>query len=147
MISFVDGNLFDYKFDIIVNTVNCYGIMGKGIALEFKKRYPKMFREYRKVCLRKELCPGDIWIWKHNDEWIINFATKDHWRNPSKYSYIEHGLNELSAYLHKNPNKTIGIPPLGCGNGGLDWNRVKYTIIEKLKNVECNATLFNPNSV
>jgi len=147
MIRFVDGNLFDNKYDIIVNTINCAGVMGKGVALEFKKRYPKMFREYRKVCLKNEIRPGDIWVWKRDDEWVVNFATKDHWRFPSKYSYIDDGLEKLRTYLSGFGNISVGIPPLGCGNGGLDWNRVKYTIVEKLKYLECDITLFNPNSV
>jgi len=147
MIKFVDGNIFDNKFDIIINCINCEGVMSKGIALEFKKRYPKMFREYRKACLKNEIKPGDIWVWKHNAEWVINFATKDHWRFPSKYSYIDLGLKKLREYLSELNNVSIGIPPLGCGNGGLDWEIVSKKIENQLNNLDCNIVLFNPYSV
>jgi len=147
MISFVDGNLFDNKYDIVVNTINCKGVMGKGVALEFKKRYPKMYREYRKACLRNEIKPGDIWVWKRDDEWVVNFATKDHWRFPSKYSYIDDGLEKLKAYLSDFNDISIGIPPLGCGNGGLDWKIVSKKMENQLNNLSCNIVLFNPASV
>ena len=144
MIDLIDGNLFDGKFDILINTVNCQGVMGKGIALEFKKRYPKMFREYRKICLRKELNPGDIWIWKHDNEWVINFATKDQWRFPSKYNYIDKGLKKLKDYLMQFENISIAIPPLGCGNGGLDWKIICDRIVKELNGLKCDIFLFTP---
>lgn len=117
--------------EIRINTVNCVGVMGKGIALQFKQRYPNMFKEYQKVCNNKQLKPGGLWVWTNSDyTQIVNFATKDHWRDPSKYEWISAGLDQLSKYLQGcyEYDQFITIPPLGCGNGGLDWKKVKEMI-------------------
>lgn len=147
MINFVDGSLFDQKFDIIINTTNCVGIMGKGVALEFKKRYPKMFKEYRKLCLNKKFTPGDIWVWNKNEDHIINFMTKDHWRNPSKYQYIKKGLKLLHEYLKQFNSIKIAIPALGCGHGGLDWKIVSKLITENLQDLNIEIYIFNPTNL
>jgi O-acetyl-ADP-ribose deacetylase (regulator of RNase III) len=147
MIKFVDGNLFDYKGDILINTVNVVGVMGKGIALEFKKRFPAMFRDYKEQCLNKELESGHIYPWHHNTGLIINFATKDHWKDPSKYEWIESGLKELKNYLDNlDFTCTVLIPALGCSNGGLDFDIVKVMINKYLSDSKQNIIVFNPNT-
>jgi len=85
----LSGNIFNSKTDALVNTVNCVGVMGKGIALEFRRRYPKMFKEYQRFCKRGELKPGQILPYRKETPWILNFAIKNHWRNPSKIEWIE----------------------------------------------------------
>ncbi|MDZ7759633.1 MAG: macro domain-containing protein [Desulfovermiculus sp.] len=89
----ISGNIFESKCQVIVNTVNCYGVMGRGIALEFRYRYPDMYEEYKEICSRGLLKPGFLWIWKKKDPWIMCFPTKYHWKHPSKISYIEEGFN------------------------------------------------------
>jgi len=146
MIQFLKGNLFDSTSDILVNTVNTVGVMGKGIALEFKNRYPKNFQLYRGAYLRGELEIGKLFITKENSKLIINLPTKEHWRNKSKYSYVAEGLEALKFYLKSNPNlKSISIPALGCSNGGLDWNVVKEMIVENLSDLNLDIYVFEPN--
>lgn len=150
MITIKSGNFFDYDASIRINTVNCVGAMGAGVALQFKNIFPQMFIEYKKLCTLKNLTPGTLHIWKSEnifeDLTIINFPTKDHWRDPSEYYYIEKGLDALHAYLKSCSAKTITVPALGCGHGGLDWNIVKQMIYEKLANLDHNIFLFPPES-
>jgi O-acetyl-ADP-ribose deacetylase (regulator of RNase III) len=145
MIKIVSGSLFDQEFDIRVNTVNTVGVMGKGVALEFKKRYPKMFRAYKVSCHTNQLLPGSLMIWNNNGEHIVNFATKDHWRNPSKYQYIKEGLKELKTYLSQFENIRVGIPALGCGYGGLKWDVVSKLIEKELSSLNLDIYLFEPS--
>ncbi len=149
MINFIENsNIFNIPSDIMINTVNCVGIMGKGIALEFKNRYPKMFLQYKKDCQNGKVKIGLLNIWKNENEWIINFPTKIHWKNPSEYKYIDLGLNSLKEYLlNESENLKINMPPLGCGNGGLNWNIVKDMITEKLKNSKQNINIFIPKII
>jgi O-acetyl-ADP-ribose deacetylase (regulator of RNase III) len=152
MFSFVKGNLFDKvdKVEGIINTVNCVGIMGKGIALEFKKRYPSNFKIYQESCNSKDLFPGKmLTVINENSispRYIINFPTKLHWRNPSKIEYIEKGLDALKIEIQKHSIKSIAMPALGCGNGGLDWHQVKPLIINKLSDLEnVEFIIYEPN--
>lgn len=125
MLLYVRTSLLTSKAQTLVNTVNCVGIMGKGIAAEFRKRYPEMFEEYREICARGELKPGGIWLWHGPDHNVLNFATKDHWRNPSKLEWIVRGLRTFqNEYAHLGITE-ISFPRLGCGNGGLDWEEVR----------------------
>jgi len=147
MITFTRGSIFDCGADILVNPVNCIGVMEKGLALEFKKRYPDMYKTYRTLCDEGLLEPGLLHIWLDNDsgKHIINFPTKDHWRNPSKYEYIENGLASLQSWLNRNgTDKKIAIPPLGCGNGGLDFDKVSRMIVGALETLRVNAYLYCP---
>lgn len=151
MLKFVKGNFFDYDADIRVNTVNCVGVMGAGVALAFKNKYPEMFKEYVRQCKAGEVFPGKPSVWKKEDMFskgieIINFPTKNHWRNPSEYEYIESGLLWLSEYLKDKQGLTITLPALGCGHGGLDWNNVKQLIIKYLDKNESNILVFEPES-
>lgn len=148
MIKFVKGNIFDFEADIRINTVNCVGVMGAGVALLFKNRYPEMFIEYAQACLKNEVRPGFPHVWKQStmfaDLTIINFPTKDHWKNPSEYVYVEKGLSWLRNYLNGCTNKTVTIPALGCGHGGLDWSIVKEMIASSLKDINCEILVFEP---
>lgn len=144
MIKFMTGNVFDVYCDIRVNTVNCVGVMGAGIAREFKDRYPVMFEDYIKLCRKKQIVAGCPVVWKGQLTEIINFPTKNHWRNPSEYEYIENGLVWLSEYLAGRSPLTIAIPPLGCGNGGLDWDKVRPMIVKHLDQLDHQILLFNP---
>lgn len=150
MIKFVSGDFFDYDADIRINTVNCVGVMGKGVALIFKNKFPDMFIDYYNACKRNELKPGEPHVWKDENLFssctIINFPTKVHWRNPSKYEYIEEGLIWLRQYLLEKENSTVTLPALGCGNGGLDWNKVKIMINKYLSGLSTQILVFEPSS-
>lgn len=133
MISYSSGDLFASKSFAIVNTVNTVGVMGKGVALRFKELFPDNFVQYKEACKNKTLSVGNLLVVRSVSEQmgerlIINFPTKVHWRNPSKYEYIEEGLKELRDVILSMDLKEIAMPPLGCGNGGLDWNIVKGLI-------------------
>lgn len=151
MLEFVKGDFFDFDADVRINTVNCVGVMGAGVALAFKKKYPEMFREYARQCKEKEIAPGKPTVWKQGDMFskgieIINFPTKNHWRNPSEYEYIEDGLIWLSNYLKNKEGLTITLPALGCGHGGLDWERVKRLILKYLEKTSNNILVFEPEA-
>jgi O-acetyl-ADP-ribose deacetylase (regulator of RNase III) len=135
--------MFEAKTEALINTVNCVGVMGKGVALEFKRRWPQNYKEYKKLCDAKSLRPGQMFIFDDADilenrkpQYLINFPTKDHWRSKSKIEYISDGLDDLIEHLKRLDIKSVALPPLGCGNGGLDWAVVKPLIEEKLSSVE-----------
>ena len=136
MIKFVTGNIFESGADCLVNTVNCEGFMGKGIAYQFKMRFPQNNIDYVKACKSGKLHIGTIHYYKEDGIWIVNFPTKDKWREKSKIDYIEKGLDELIKFILEYRPNIIAVPPLGCGNGGLDWNIVKNIIHEKLNGME-----------
>jgi len=108
----------------VVNTVNTVGVMGKGLAAEFKRRYPDMFEKYKHFCQHDMFDIGQLWLWKSTDQWVLNFPTKKHWRNPSKIEYIEAGLKNFTATYEQRGITEIAFPRLGCGNGGLEWSVV-----------------------
>lgn len=151
MLSFVGGDFFDYDADIMVNTVNCVGVMGAGVALAFKNRYPQMFHEYVNQCKAGKIRPGKPYVWLKRDMIskdieIINFPTKDDWRAPSEYSYIEDGLRWLSTHLNDKEKKVVTLPALGCGHGGLEWERVKDLIRMYLSDTPADVLVFEPSS-
>lgn len=144
-IQFTRGNLFDSGADILVNTVNCVGVMGKGIALEFKRRYPSMFDDYREACLREKVRPGELYVWRTKLDWVANVPTKRHWRDPSRYEDIDLGLLALGWYLRGLPHPwSVAIPALGCGNGGLDWAHVKPMMVDTLRSLPNTIYVFEP---
>ncbi|WP_321539933.1 type II toxin-antitoxin system antitoxin DNA ADP-ribosyl glycohydrolase DarG [Flavobacterium piscinae] len=150
MIHFVTGNILDSQAQALVNTVNTMGVMGKGIALQFKKQFPNNYKIYKETCEQKALQVGQLLITEEDamfsgKKLIINFPTKTNWRLPSEYSYIEAGLQELKKVIVDKNIQSIAIPPLGAGNGGLDWQRVKKMIIEVLKDVDCDIYLYEPH--
>lgn len=125
MIEYVEGDIFNSPAQVIVNTVNTVGVMGKGLALSFKKRYPEMFASYRSACEKRQLKTGKLMLWYAPDHWILLFPTKENWRNPSKLEYIENGLIKfVNTYAEKNIT-SIAFPKLGCGNGELNWDDVR----------------------
>ena len=124
----IRGSIFDSKCQTIVNTVNCKGFMGKGLALEFRYRYPKMFEVYRKQCEHGEIKTGKLTIWKEATPWIINFPTKDDWKKPSKMEYIENGLDYLIKHYKEWGIKSIAFPWLGSRHGGLNWQDVRKNL-------------------
>jgi putative DNA methylase len=145
MIQFTKGDLFERPADIRVNTVNCVGVMGAGVALAFKTRYPDMFRDYKKACARGDVQPGKLHIWRGlTGEQIVNFPTKRHWREKSRYEDIQSGLIALRDYLAKQGAVTVSLPALGCGHGGLDWNRVSKMIGESLDGLAATILVFEP---
>lgn len=115
-----NGSLFESECQTLVNTVNCIGVMGKGIALEFKNRYPSMFKEYRILCNQKKLDIGKLWIYKAQDKWILNFPTKYDWRMPSRNEYLERGLQKFLDTYKSKGIASIAFPLLGASNGGID---------------------------
>lgn len=151
-INFVHGDLLQDSAEALVNTVNCVGVMGKGIALEFKNRWPNNYKFYKAACSNKELRPGHMLVWRNDSllsegepKFIINFPTKDHWRNDSKIEYIENGLAALRKSIIDLNIKSIAIPPLGCGNGGLDWSVVKPLIVDSLEGIEgLDVNIYQP---
>lgn len=144
MINFVFGDMFNKKYDIRVNTINIIGVMGAGIALEFKNRYPKMYQKYREDCILGLVQPGKIHIVQAEDCLIYNFPTKRHWRDKSIYEDITSGLIDLKRLLIENPEKSIAIPALGCSNGGLDWNIVAKMIFESLNGLPNVIDVYSP---
>lgn len=143
MIEFKKGNMLEADAEALVNTVNCVGVMGKGIALQFKKAYPDNFKEYEKACRHNLVTPGKMFVRPSGalfgPKYIINFPTKDHWKSSSKMEYINEGLSDLVTVIERLGIKSVAIPPLGCGNGGLDWMVVRRLMIEKLAQTAANA--------
>ena len=138
------GNIFESNCSTIVNTINCVGVMGKGIALEFKKRYPDMFIDYVQKCDKGEIKPGEPYVFQNGEIKILNFPTKEHWRSPSRLSYVENGLNWFMENYKKYDIDDIAFPPLGCGNGGLSWDIVGPIMYQKLKNLPINIEIYAP---
>lgn len=135
MIFVKSGNIFGSNCSTITNAVNCVGVMGKGIALEYKKRFPEMFKEYVCKCSKGEVRPGKPYFYQGKDVNILNFPTKDHWRSPSRLSYISDGLDWFVDNYQRYNITSIAFPALGCGNGGLDWKVVGSVLYQKLHNL------------
>lgn len=149
MIDYRTGNLLDADAEALVNTVNTVGVSGKGVALMFKEAFPENFRAYAAACKADALEPGGLFITERRDmlgpRWIINFATKDHWRSPSRLDWIKAGLADLRRELVARNIRSIAIPPLGAGNGGLDWADVKPLIAQALADLGVAVTVFEPS--
>lgn len=147
MIRFTKGDMFNVSVDIRVNTVNCHGVMGAGVALVFKNRYPDMYRAYGAACRAGELAPGKLHVWTNpSGDWIINFPTKRHWREHSRYEDIAAGLSALRDYLADKGPVKVALPALGCGNGKLDWKTVAPMISTALDGLDAEIVVFEPAS-
>lgn len=144
IVNFIDGNLFESNAQTVVNTVNCVGIMGRGVALKFKTKYPEMFNDYVKRCYSGQVNVGKPYIWKESTPWILNFPTKNHWRDPSKIEYITTGLDYLVENYKSWGITSLASPALGCGLGGLDWNVISLILNEKLTKLEIPVTVYKP---
>jgi O-acetyl-ADP-ribose deacetylase (regulator of RNase III) len=141
--------LKQYDVDAIVNTVNCVGVMGKGIALQFKKKWPENFKAYANACESGIVKPGKMFIYHAGalatPKYIVNFPTKNHWKGSSHVEYIQDGLKDLIEQIKILNIRSIAIPPLGCGNGGLDWQLVKPLIINAFFTIpDVEVSLFEP---
>lgn len=149
MIEFKTGNILEAKAEALVNTVNCVGVMGKGIALQFKTKFPDNFKAYELICKDGKLRPGKLFVYQIsqliNPKYIVNFPTKDHWRAKSNLQDIEEGLKGLVGWIKENQIKSIAIPPLGCGNGGLDWKDVYPRIKNALESLtDVHVLVYEP---
>lgn len=151
MIRYTTGNLLDAEVDAVVNTVNTVGVMGKGIALMFKERFPANTEAYTRACKAGEVRTGEVFVTETDElmgpHWIVNFPTKQHWRAKSRIQWITDGLSDLRRFIEQNQVRSIAIPPLGAGNGGLDWSEVKPHIEQALGDLEdVDIIVFEPTS-
>ena len=149
MIEFTQGDILKTEADALVNTVNCVGVMGRGIALQFRKAYPENFKAYKKACDAKQVQPGTMFVHDLNSlylpRYIINFPTKRHWKNKSQIEDIQAGLEDLVTVVRDRQIRSIAIPPLGCGLGGLDWEQVRELIIDAFQSLpDVKVLLFEP---
>src|ERR1700726_196399 len=151
MIDFKTGDLFSEPAEALVNTVNCVGIMGRGVALQFKRAFPENFAAYRTACRRGEVQPGKMFVFETRNltppRYIINFPTKRHWRGKSRMEDIESGLKALVEEIRTRGIRSIAIPPLGSGLGGLNWGDVRPRIVATLDKLDdVNVIVYEPNS-
>lgn len=131
MITYVVGDLFTSPAKVLVNTVNTVGVMGKGIAYDFKRIYPEMFEEYQYFCEQGMFNVGQLWLYKTPHKWILNFPTKKHWRGKSEIEYLEKGLRKFADIYDEKGIDSISFPMLGCGHGGLNWEREVQPLMEE----------------
>ena len=145
MLQIIKGNLFASKCQTLVNTVNCKGVMGKGIALEFRLRNPAMYERYRRYCLDGQLTIGKLWLYKPPSEeqhWVLNFPTKDHWKYPSKLQYLRAGLEKFVATHRDRGIKSIAFPTLGSHNGGIPEQDSIELMREYLEGVDIDVEIY-----
>ena len=142
MITFIKGDIFNSPAQVITNTVNTEGVMGKGIALAFKKRFPGMYEAYKRKCESGEFNVGNLMLYKEKNKWILLFPTKKEWRKNSKMEYIESGLAKLADNWDKLGIHSIALPKLGCGNGGLEWREVKALMIKYLSRIPIDVYIY-----
>lgn len=152
MIKYITGNILESSAEALINTVNTVGVMGKGIALQFKKAFHNNYKAYVEACKRNEIEIGKLFVVKDSnlssgEKYIINFPTKKDWRKPSEYSFIESGLDDLIRVIKEYKIKSIAIPPLGAGNGGLKWEKVKRIIEQKLNSLEAEIIVYEPTQL
>ena len=149
MVTYEQGNLLEADVEALVNTVNTVGVMGKGIALMFKERFPENFHAYAAACETGGVRLGEMFVTENHElggpKWIVNFPTKDHWRSRTKLEWIEQGMRALIRVIEDKQIGSIAVPPLGCGNGGLNWREVRPVIETALAEVEgLDATVYEP---
>jgi O-acetyl-ADP-ribose deacetylase (regulator of RNase III)/uncharacterized protein YwgA len=151
MIHYTKGNLLESKAEALVNTVNTVGVMGKGIALQFKKMFPQNFKLYAQACKNNSLSISQLLVTEEaslltGKKIIINFPTKTHWQLPSAYEYIEVGLTEHIHLIQTKNIRSVAIPPLGAGNGVLRWDKVKLILEKHLSDLACDIYVFEPTT-
>ncbi len=152
MITYLHGNLLRANVDALVNAVNCVGVMGKGIALQFKKAFPANFKAYEQACRRGEVKPGHMFVFANEPpstpSFLVNFPTKRHWRDPSLLEDIRTGMTALVEEVRNRGIRSLAIPALGCGNGGLDWREVRPVIDSALRQLsDLYVLFFAPESI
>ena len=131
MIRFAQGNIFHSDCQALVNPVNCVGVMGKGLALQFKQRFPTVFSSYAEACRAGQLVPGRMHLFDTSSpqpRYIVNFPTKRHWRDTARLDDVRRGLSALAGVITANDIRSIAVPPVGCGLGGLSWHDVRQLI-------------------
>jgi len=144
----VTGNLFGSDASTLVNTVNCVGVMGKGIALEFRRRFPKMFEQYKRDCMDKKLIPGKIYSYPTDDRLILNFAIKGHWKYPSKIEWIQACLRQFSSVYKEKGISSVAFPWMGALNGGIPIEIIKSNMreyLEPLEHIDIEVYNFDPS--
>jgi len=151
MIRYTTGNLLDAEAEALVNTVNEMGVMGKGIALMFREAFPANTAAYEAACKQGAVHVGRMFVTENHaltgPRWIINFPTKKHWRHPSKMQWVRDGLEDLKRVIAEKKIQSVALPPLGCGNGGLDWDEVRPAIESALASLEgVNVIVFEPTN-
>lgn len=150
MIHYAQGNLIESAADALVNTVNTVGVSGKGLALMFKEAFPDNYRAYETECKAGRMEPGGLFVTERpgilTPHFIINFATKKHWRQPSRLEWIRRGLIALRREIEERSIRSIAVPPLGAGNGGLDWTDVKPLVAEALADLNCDILVYEPTT-
>ena len=151
MITYTKGNLLQSDAEALVNTVNTVGVMGKGVALMFREQFPENFKAYERACKEKRVRLGEMFVTERKDllgpKWIVNFPTKGHWRYPSKIEWIEQGLVDLVRFIKEYNVRSIAIPPLGSGNGGLEWSDVRNLIESSLSDLGVvNVIVYEPTT-
>lgn len=148
MIRFIQGNLLDAPCDVLVNAVNTVGVMGKGIALQFKQRFPENYRLYAQACEAGQVHAGQIFVTETGDllgaRWIVNFPTKQHWKAPSQLAWVRNGLYDLRRFLIEHQVTSVAVPALGAGLGGLSWPVVRDLIEQELGNLDTEVLVFEP---
>jgi O-acetyl-ADP-ribose deacetylase (regulator of RNase III) len=145
VISFVSGDLLASDAVALVNPVNCVGVMGAGLAAQFKRAYPHNFYVYQAACRRGELSPGRVLAVKDGERWIVNVPTKRHWRDRSRFDDIAAGLIALVREVRARSLSSIAVPPLGCGLGGLPWDQVRPKIVDAFEALpDVRVLLFSP---
>lgn len=149
MIEFKQGDILKDKSDAIVNPVNCVGVMGKGLALQFKKAFPLNYRDYARDCKENQVVVGKVhwsFVAALDERFVVNFPTKKHWRDKSEIEYISSGLDHLIALITHLKLKSLAIPALGVGLGGLPWEEVKQVLLTKLDGLSktVNITIYEP---
>jgi len=145
----VGDNIFNSRMATLVNTVNCVGIMGKGLAKEFKKHFPEMYDDYKKRCEREEVKPGIPYFWKNstNGKSVLNFPTKRHWRGDSRFEWIESGLKKFVQNYRGWGIDSIAFPALGCSNGGLEWQSIEPLMLKNLQPLrDITIEIYPPSS-
>jgi O-acetyl-ADP-ribose deacetylase (regulator of RNase III) len=152
MLEFTTGNLLKAEAEALVNTVNTVGVMGKGIALMFKERFPENFETYARACKEETFQTGQLLVTETgelsgNPRYVVNFPTKEHWRAKTRLEWIDSGLSELRKWILENNIRSIAIPPLGCGNGGLEWSVVRPRMETALSDLDgVRILIFEPTA-
>lgn len=147
-VKIINGNIFTSKCQTIVNTINCVGVMGAGIALEFRLRYPEMYKKYVNLCNEKKIAPGMLWLYKSPKKWVLNFPTKNDWKDPSEEEYLHKGLEKFIATYKVKNIQSIAFPLLGADKGKIDSETSLSIINFYLKNIdiETEIYIYNPSA-
>lgn len=147
MIKVLNGDIFQSTAQTIVNPVNCVGVMGKGLALQFKQRFPNMYRDYLHRCAAGQVRLGEPYLYRLSTPWVMNFPTKHHWRDRSRLEDIERGLLHIKQHYREWGVQSIAFPALGCGLGGLSWSDVEPVILDILKDLDVEIELYAPTHI